>query len=220
MRLVLIGPPGAGKGTQADKLAERFGIPHIATGDMIREEIARRTPLGREVDDLIAGGDFIPDAEMIAMVQERLAEPDAGKGFILDGFPRDLPQAEKFSATPEGARLDAVIALEVDEQEIVERLSGRLVCPTCGRSYQVKLDPPKNDTVCDIDSTPLVRRPDDAPEAVKHRLGVYRAVTEPLIGYYAERGLLLKIDAGADPAAVFDQIVRALTARVAQNNTR
>ncbi len=207
---MLIGPPGAGKGTQAEKLSSSLGIPHIATGDMIREEIARRTPLGRRVDDLIAGGDFIADADMIAMVQERLAQPDAASGFILDGFPRDLAQAEKFSETPEGKKLDAVIVLDLPEQEIVERLSERLVCPMCGRSYQVRLEPPANDTVCDVDGTPLVRRPDDAPESVRHRIAVYNQVTAPLIGYYAARGLVREVDASVEPEQVFNAILNAL----------
>ena len=209
-QLVIIGPPGAGKGTQAAKLAERYGIVHIATGDMIREEIAKGTPLGRRVDELIAGGDFIGDDEMIVMVCDRLAKPDAAHGFILDGFPRDLAQARKFSETPDGKSLDAVIVLEVVEDEIVERLSGRLVCPTCGRSYQVKLDPPKDDTRCDLDGTLLVRRPDDTLAAVRHRLDVYRRVTAPLIDYYKERGLAITIDASAAPDKVFKDIERAL----------
>lgn len=217
MRLIMIGPPGAGKGTQAERLAAHFGIPHIATGDMIRAEIARRTPLGQRVEQGIAGGDFIPDADMIAMVRERLSEPDAQNGFILDGFPRDLAQAQKFSTIEEGARLTAVIVLELPEKEIVERLSGRLICPTRGRSYQVKLNPPRADRVCDLDGTPLVRRPDDAPEAVHHRIEVYKEVTTPLIEYYAERGLTRAVDGSAEPDQVFAAILKALGAPAAQS---
>jgi adenylate kinase len=217
MRLVLIGPPGAGKGTQAEMLAIHFGIPHIATGDMIREEIARRTPLGRRVDELIAGGDFIADSEMIAMVQKRLAEPDAESGFILDGFPRDLAQAKIFSTTPDGKSLNAVIVLDLPEQKIVERLSERLICPICGRSYHEQAGARESGLVCDQDGAALVRRPDDAPEAIRHRIAVYNQVTAPLIRYYSEQGLVREVDASAEPDQVFAEIVRALDGNKAQN---
>lgn len=185
MRLVLLGPPGAGKGTQGQALAALLNMPHISTGDIVRDHVARHTEFGRRIEAAIAAGNFASDHDILYWVDVRLAEPDAQSGYILDGFPRDVAQAEAFAQA-----IDAVVDLEIDEDALVERLSKRLI-------YDEKI-------------AKMVRRPDDEPDAVRHRLEVYRERTAPLQAYYDKRGLLKRVDALGDPAAVTERIRRAL----------
>ncbi len=206
MRLVLLGPPGAGKGTQGQALAAHFGVPHVATGDIIRDHIARKTEFGRKVEAAIAAGNFASDEDVLYWVSRRLAETDAQTGYILDGFPRDLAQAQAFTAP-----LDAVVDLEIAEDALIERLAGRLVCPACGETYHVTQRPPLRAGFCDHDGTPLVRRPDDEPAAIRRRLRVYHDLTEPLQSYYARRGLLRQVDASGAAEAVTERILVALS---------
>ena len=212
MRIVLLGPPGAGKGTQGDALAWTFGVPHVATGEIIRDQIARGTDFGRKVEAQIAAGNFVSDADVLYWVMRRLAEPDAGCGFILDGFPRDTAQAEAFTGP-----LDVVVDLIVADDALIERLSGRLICPVCETAYHLTSHPPMRPGLCDRDGTPLVRRPDDQPEAVRHRLELYHLVTEPLQAYYERRSLLIRIDAFGPPEAVTPRILNALSDRALAN---
>lgn len=185
MRLVLLGPPGAGKGTQGQALAQIYGVPHVSTGDIVRDHVARHTEFGRKVEAAIAAGNFASDADILYWVGVRLAEPDAQNGYILDGFPRDVAQAESFER-----RLDAVVDLEIAEAALVKRLSKRLV-------YDEK-------------AGKLVRRLDDEPDAVHHRLEVYKERTAPLQAYYEQRGLLKRVDALGEPGAITERIQKAL----------
>lgn len=205
MRLVLLGPPGAGKGTQGRALAAIYGVPHIATGDIVRDHIARRTEFGCRIETAIAAGNFVADADILYWIGVRLAEPDAADGYILDGFPRDLAQAETWKQA-----LDFVIDLEIAEEALVKRLSGRLVCPVCDTVYNTTQHPPKQPGRCDNEGAALVRRPDDEPNAVRHRLDVYRTRTAPLKAYYETRGLLRCVDALGSPEAVTERIQCAL----------
>ncbi|MGI4790924.1 MAG: adenylate kinase family protein [Janthinobacterium lividum] len=205
MRLVLLGPPGAGKGTQGQALAVIYNVPHVATGDILRDHIARGTEFGRKIEAAIAAGNFASDQDILHLVDERLAEPDAQNGYILDGFPRDAAQAEAFIQP-----LDAVVDLEIDVNSLIERLSGRLVCPVCDTVYNVQHHPPKRAGICDNDGTILVRRPDDDRNAVRNRLRVYRELTLPLRAYYDKRGLLRRIDAQSSPDTVTERIRIAL----------
>lgn len=208
MRLVLLGPPGAGKGTQGQALAQTFGVPHVATGEIIRDQVARGTEFGRKVEAQIAAGNFVSDSDVLYWVGRRLAEPDAAGGYILDGFPRDTAQAEAFTEP-----LDVVIDLIVADEALIERLSGRLVCPQCETAYHVVTQPPKQPGLCDHDGTHLMRRPDDDPASVQHRLQIYHQVTEPLQAYYNRRGLLVRVDGLGEPAAVTTRILGALSDR-------
>jgi len=208
MRLVLLGPPGAGKGTQGQALSQAFGVPHVATGEIIRDQIARGTEFGRRVEAQIAAGNFVSDADVLYWVKRRLAEPDAAGGYILDGFPRDTAQAEAFTEP-----LDVVVDLIVADEALIERLSGRLVCPLCKTAYHRVSHPSRRPGVCDRDGTALVRRPDDDPAAVRHRLDIYHWVTEPLQAYYDRRGLLLRVDAQGEPEAVTTRILGTLSDR-------
>ncbi len=205
MRLVLLGPPGAGKGTQGKALAEIYQIPHIATGNIIRDHIARRTEFGKKIEAATAAGNFVPDGDILFWVNQRLSESDTQNGYILDGFPRDVAQAEAFQTM-----LDAVVDLEVAEGALIERLSGRLVCPVCGTVYNATQNPPKAAECCDNEGAALVRRPDDEPLAVRHRLQVYRELTAPLQAYYERRGLLRRVDASGSPALVTERVRAAL----------
>jgi adenylate kinase len=205
VRIVLLGPPGAGKGMQGQVLAKIYGVPHIATGNIIRDHIARHTEFGRKVEAAIAAGNFVSDQDIYYWVGKRLDEPDAQAGYILDGFPRDVAQAETFQQA-----IDAVVDLEIAEDALVERLAGRLVCPVCGTVYNKQHHPPKRPSVCDNEGAVLVRRPDDAPDAVRHRLQVYKDRTAPLQAYYARRGLLRRVDAMGSPEAVTERIQSAL----------
>lgn len=217
MRVVLVGPPGAGKGTQASAIAERFGIPKISTGDIFRANVSKGTPLGLEAKKYMDAGELVPDEVTIAMVRDRLAEPDAAGGFLLDGFPRTVAQAEALDGIlgDLGAGLDAVLDMEADEEEVVRRLSGRRSCRNCGRIWHVEYDPPTQAGVCDACGGELYQRDDDHAETIRRRLEVYAEQTAPLVGYYAERGLLERIDAVGPVSEVGDRAIAALTRRAA-----
>ena len=182
MRLILLGPPGAGKGTQAAYVTEKFDIPQISTGDMLRAAVKAQTPLGIEAKKIMDAGGLVSDDIIIGLVRDRLKEPDCQKGYLFDGFPRTIPQADALKSA--GVALDFVVELVVPEESIIERMSGRRVHPASGRSYHVKFNPPKVADVDDVTGEPLVLRDDDREETVRHRLSVYREQTRPLVDYY------------------------------------
>ena len=208
LNLILFGPPGAGKGTQADRLRADFQLPYIATGDMLRANVKEGTELGRKAKEYMDAGELVPDDLILAMTAQRLQEEDAQDGFILDGFPRTVAQAEALDEQLHklGRRITAVLLLDVPDEEVVRRLSGRRVCVKAGHNYHVEFDPPKHDSVCDQDGSRLVQRDDDKPEVIENRLRVYHEKTAPVIGYYDEQGLLKRIDGTRDPAEVHDHI--------------
>jgi adenylate kinase len=198
VRLVLVGPPGAGKGTQAQFIAEHIHVPKISTGDIFRANVSAGTPLGLQAKAYMDRGDLVPDDVTVHMVRDRISEPDAAVGFLLDGFPRTVPQAETLDDVlreTADAKLDVVLELVVDDDEVIRRLSGRRTCRTCNHIWHVDFDPPQVEGVCDIDSGELFQREDDKAETVANRLHVYAEQTAPLIAFYAERGLLVGIDA-------------------------
>jgi len=207
MNLVFLGPPGAGKGTIASQAKKHYDIPHISTGDLFRNHIKHETELGRQVKAILSGGDLVPDSITIAMVKERLAEDDAKKGFILDGFPRTIAQAEALKGM---IVLDAVVNFELGRDQIMKRLSGRRMCKSTGKIYHLVYDPPKKEGFDDETGEPLIQREDDKPEAIEHRLDVYLEQTEPLIAYYTKAGLLLDIDSSPSPDTVMAQMVKVL----------
>lgn len=207
MRMVFLGPPGAGKGTIAVAAKEYYGIPHISTGDLFRSNIKNETELGLKVKDILASGGLVPDSVTIEMVRNRLKEPDCEKGFILDGFPRTIPQAD---ALAEMTDLDAVVDFRIAKEEVVKRLSGRRMCPSTGRIYHIVFNPPKVEGKDDETGEDLIQRPDDKEEAIMHRLDVYTEQTEPLVKYYDDKGLIRAIDATAKPAEVFELLKAAL----------
>lgn len=182
MRLILLGPPGAGKGTQAAFITEKFGIPQISTGDMLRAAVKAQTPLGIEAKKVMDAGGLVSDDLIIGLVRDRLQQPDCQKGYLFDGFPRTIPQADALKAA--GIPLDFVVELVVPEESIIERMSGRRIHPASGRSYHVKFNPPKVADTDDVTGEPLVQRDDDREETVRHRLSVYREQTRPLVDYY------------------------------------
>jgi adenylate kinase len=204
MILILLGPPGAGKGTQAKLLAAQYGIPHISTGDMFRDHIARGTELGGKVQGLMAGGNLVPDEITNALVKDRLGHPDVVPGCILDGYPRTVPQAEYLDRllASMGRAVNRVLSYVVTEEAIIERISGRRSCPTCGTVYHVSQNPPREAGRCDRDGTALVQRPDDSPENVRVRLAEYHAKTEPLVRYYRAKGVLAEVPGLGAPEAV------------------
>jgi adenylate kinase len=212
MRLVLLGPPGAGKGTQAAKLADRFGIPQISTGDILREHVQRGSALGIRGRAFMDRGEYVPDDLVVRMVMDRLAQPDAHEGFILDGFPRTVPQAEALEAALDeaGKPLTAVLRFAISDGMAVRRLSNRWTCPTCKGTYTLESKPPANDLVCDTDGSDLERRADDDELTVRRRLALYREQTAPLEAFYRERKLLIEIDAEAREGDVAARTFAAL----------
>jgi adenylate kinase len=192
VRVAFLGPPGAGKGTQARELAREWGVPHVATGDMLREAVAAGTPLGREAKGFMDRGALVPDDVIIGMIAERLREPDARGGFLLDGFPRTIAQAEGLERLLKdlGQPLERVIYFDVDEPELIRRLTGRRVCRSCGHSFHMVSNPPRRDGVCDVCGGELYQRVDDSEETVRKRLDVYRKQTAPLLDWYAGKDLL------------------------------
>ncbi|WP_250282614.1 MULTISPECIES: adenylate kinase [unclassified Frankia] len=212
MRLVLVGPPGAGKGTQAAFIAQARSIPKISTGDIFRANVREGTELGVLAKQYMDAGDLVPDEITIGMVRNRLAEDDAAKGFLLDGFPRNVPQAEVLGQLLEemGTRLDVVLELVVDDDEVVLRLSGRRTCRNCGHIWHIDFDPPALEGVCDRCNGELFQRDDDRSETVRHRLEVYAEQTAPLVAYYAAKGLLIGIDATGPVDNVTDRALDAL----------
>ncbi|WP_026120330.1 adenylate kinase [Nocardiopsis potens] len=212
MRAVLVGPPGAGKGTQAQILASELSIPKVSTGDIFRANVSGGTELGKRAKSYMDRGDLVPDEVTNEMVRARLGEPDAREGFLLDGFPRNVAQAETLDGMLKemGTGLDAVLELKVDEDEVVKRLSGRRSCRECGRVYHLDYDPPAKEGVCDACGGELYQRDDDREDVIRHRLQVYREQTEPLVAFYEEQGVLVTIEAIGEVTEVTGRALSAL----------
>jgi adenylate kinase len=213
MNIILLGPPGSGKGTQAKRIQQTHGLVQLSTGDMLRAATASGTEFGRRVKAIMDSGQLVPDDIIIEMIDRRIAQPDCAKGFILDGFPRNVPQAEALDAmlAAHGLKLDHVILLEVDEAALVDRLSGRFTCDQCGASYHGRYHRPSRDSICDeCGGTRFTRRADDRPEAVKARFDVYRRQTAPILPYYSARGILRRVDGMADIDAVTREVDKIL----------
>ena len=212
MRVVLVGAPGAGKGTQAKHIASYYEIPPISTGDIFRANIAEQTDLGATAKRFMGAGDLVPDKVTIGIVRDRLAQDDTASGFLLDGFPRTLAQAEALGeiVTDLGTPLDVVLELQVEDDEVVRRLSGRRTCRGCGHVWHVEFDPPDVDAVCDECGGDLFQRDDDLPETIRRRLEVYSEQTEPLIGYYTDKGLLRSIKAAGSVDEITKRSIEAL----------
>ncbi len=213
LNLILFGPPGAGKGTQAERLQRDFQLPFISTGDMLRGNVKGETELGKQAKQYMDAGDLVPDGLIVAMAADRLQEQDAQDGFILDGFPRTLEQADALEQqlSALGRRVTAALLVDVPDEEVVRRLSGRRVCVKSGHNYHVEFDPPKNEGVCDQDGSRLIQRDDDQPEVIENRLNVYHEQTEPLVEHYDEQGLMRRID-GTRPAPEVHDHIRAVIA--------
>jgi adenylate kinase len=206
--LILLGPPGAGKGTQAERLQADFALAHISTGDMLRAQVAQETELGREAQKYMNAGELVPDEVILGMIGARIAEQDAREGFLLDGFPRNASQADALAATmaDSGRRLTGVLLIDVPDEEVVRRLAGRRVCSKGGHVYHVEFDPPKREGVCDQDGSRLIQREDDKEETIRRRLEVYARQTAPLIDYYEQAGLLRRVDGLRHPDEVHAHI--------------
>jgi adenylate kinase len=208
LNLVLLGPPGAGKGTQAERLVTDFGLPYYATGNILRAAIEEESELGREAKEYVDRGDLVPDELICRVIEERLDSGEADDGFLLDGFPRTPPQAEMLERALDdrGRSLTAVLLIEVSDDEVVRRLSGRRTCVKSGHVYHVEFDPPKNEGVCDQDGSRLIQRDDDKPETIRNRLAVYHQQTEQLIAWYEDKGLLRRFDGSRTPDDVHAHI--------------
>jgi adenylate kinase len=212
MDVILLGPPGSGKGTQAQKMAERYHIPQISTGDILRGAVKERTPLGVEAKGYMDQGRLVPDEVVVGIVRDRVKAPDCNGGFILDGFPRTLPQAEALDATLQEMKrgIDHVVSIEVGTEELIRRLTGRRTCRTCGTMYHLIFNPPIKEGICDTCGGELYQRDDDQEATIRARLQVYREQTTPLIAYYRERGLLRTIDGVGAIEEIFEEIVQAI----------
>ncbi|MGO9603465.1 MAG: adenylate kinase [Candidatus Binataceae bacterium] len=211
MRLVLLGPPGAGKGTQARMLSELAGIPQVASGDLLRAAVREKTPLGQKVGGILESGDLVPDEMVVKLIEERLGAPDARKGFILDGFPRSLSQAELLDAMlSRSGGIDRVLAVMAPDEEIVKRISGRRTCRNCQAMYHVEFEPSAKPGICDKCGGELYQRDDDAEETVRHRIEVYNANTRPLLDYYGHAGILSRVDGVGRADQVGERIIAAL----------
>ena len=212
MNLILLGAPGAGKGTQGELISKKLSIPTISTGNMLREAMANGSELGKKIKQYMDEGSLVPDDVVMSLVAQRVSEPDCANGFILDGVPRTLAQAEVLDA--KGVRIDHVVSLEVDDDAIAGRMAGRRVCPKCGASYHIENNPPKPEGVCDNCGSELTIRADDQPETVKHRLEVYHASTEVLIDYYAKQGKLRTVYGDQPIEGTHRDILKAIGAQV------
>jgi len=210
--LILLGPPGAGKGTQAGRIVEEYGIPHISTGDILRGAVKNQTQMGLEAKKYMDAGELVPDSVVIGIVRDRLQEPDTAKGFLMDGFPRTIPQAEALDAALDGLgrAVTKTIVVLVDEEDLVRRLSGRRICRVCQTPFHVLFNPPKKEGVCDKCGGELYQRDDDSEATVRNRLEVYRSQTEPLIDYYDQAGLVARIDGAQSPEKVYEDVRAAL----------
>ena len=212
MNLILLGAPGAGKGTQAELLVEKLGIPAISTGNMLREAMANGTPVGKQAKHYMDNGLLVPDEVILGIVAERVAQPDCAKGFILDGVPRTLAQAEALEA--KNVRIDHVVSIEIDDSVIEGRMTGRRVCSKCGASYHIVANPPKAEGICDICQGELMIRKDDAAETVRHRLEVYHELTEVLKDFYAKRGTLCLVEGNQSIEGANQDILKAIGVKV------
>ena len=213
MNIVLFGPPGSGKGTQAKLLAEKYGVPHISTGDILRGNLNNETKLGLEAKTYMDKGELVPDDVLIGIIKDRLSESDGASGFLLDGYPRTLQQAETLSKilTELGKNLDVVLNIDVPDEKLLKRLAGRRMC-VCGASYHILFNKPKQEGICDLCGSKLYQRDDDKEEAILNRLDVYKNQTRPLIDHYTQAGVMLTINGAADIEVVFNEICRLLDA--------
>lgn len=212
MKIIMLGAPGAGKGTQAKKIASKYSIPHISTGDIFRANIKNGTELGKKAKTYMDQGLLVPDELVVDLVVDRVAADDCANGYVLDGFPRTIPQAEALDAALEkkGEAMDYAINVEVPDENIVKRMSGRRACVACGATYHIEHIPPKTEGICDTCGKELILRDDDKPETVLKRLNVYHEQTQPLIDYYTGKGILKEVDGTKDMSEVFDEIVEIL----------
>ena len=213
MKIIMLGAPGAGKGTQAKMIAEKFQIPHVSTGDIFRANIKNGTELGMEAKKYMDQGQLVPDELTVKILLDRVAKDDCANGYVLDGFPRTIPQAEVLDAalTKLGDKIDFAINVDVPDENIVRRMSGRRACLSCGATYHIEHIPPKQEGICDVCGQPLVLRDDDKPETVLNRLKVYHDQTQPLIDFYGAKGVLKSVDGTMDQKAVFAAIVEILS---------
>ena len=211
MNIILLGPPGAGKGTQAKKISENYSLPHISTGDMLRENISNNTSLGLKAKSYMSRGELVPDELLITIIKERLARADCSRGFLLDGFPRTIPQADALQMilTESSRKLDVVLNIDVDDEKLIKRLSGRRMC-ACGTSFHMVFNPPEKEGICDACNGKLYQREDDKADAIRNRLVVYKNQTQPLINYYIEKGLIRRIDGSKDISSIFEDIQKVL----------
>ena len=213
MKIIMLGAPGAGKGTQAKMLAEKYGIPHISTGDIFRANIKGGTELGQKAKSYIDKGELVPDEVTIGMLLDRIAQDDCKNGYVLDGFPRTIPQAESLTEAlkSQGDQIDFALNIDVPDEAIIERMSGRRACPKCGATYHIVYAASKTENICDKCGTELIIRSDDKPETVKDRLNVYHQQTEPLIAYYKTAGVLREVDGTQELPKVFEDVVAILS---------